>query len=94
MWETLKGAALWVAGGVVLAIIGAATYLAQAGILTGQDWLTIIVPVLTGVVGVTTAHVTGNQVASALNTMPPGTVQTAPVASVAPATAPTEGVPI
>jgi hypothetical protein len=94
MWETLKGSALYVAGATVLAIIGAATYLAQSGVLSGQDWLTIVVPVLTGVVGVTSAHVAGTQVASAINTVPaqaPGVSITPPVP---PVPAPTQGVTI
>ena len=94
MWSTLKGAALWVAGGITLAIIGAATYLASTGTLTGQDWLTIVVPVLTGVVGVTTAHVTGNQVASAINTLPPSAGTTPQVPPVPPMAAPKQEVTI
>lgn len=94
MWETLKGAALYVAGAITLAIIGAATYLASQGTLTGQDWLTITVPVLTGVVGVTTAHVAGTQVASAINTMPAPAAVPPSLPSPTPAPAPTQGVPI
>jgi hypothetical protein len=71
MLSTLKGAALWVAGGIVLALIGAATYLASQGTLTGSDWLTIMVPILTGVVGVTSAHVAGQTAANAFNTPAP-----------------------
>jgi hypothetical protein len=71
MLTTLKGAALWVAGGLVLAIVGAATYLASQGILSGSDWLVIGTAVLASVGIVTTAHVTGQQVASALVTPPP-----------------------
>ena len=63
MLATLKGGALYVAGAVVLALIGAVTFLAQNGNITGS--------VLTGVTGITTAHVTGQQVAGALNTPPP-----------------------
>jgi len=77
MLTTLKGAALWVAGGIVLALIGATTYLAQAGTITGPDALVIFTPILTGVVGVTTAHVTGNQVTAALRTPPLGPAQSA-----------------
>ena len=79
---TLKGSALYVAGAIVLAIIGAATYLAASNTLTGSDWLTIVVPVLTWVVGVTTAHVTGQQVTAALVTPPP--VTAVPTAGLAP----------
>jgi hypothetical protein len=68
---TLKGGALYVAGAVVLALIGAVTFLAQNGNITGADALVIYVSVLTGVTGITTAHVTGQQVAGALNTPPP-----------------------
>jgi hypothetical protein len=66
---SLKGAALWVAGGIVLALIGAVTYLTQNGNIAGADALVIYVSVLTGVTGIT--HVTGQQVTAALNTPPP-----------------------
>ena len=94
MWETLKGATLYVVGGIVLAIIGAATFLANQGTLTGQDWLTIVVPILTGVVGVTSAHVAGNQVASAINTTPTPGAAVNPATLTPPAPAPTMGVTI
>jgi hypothetical protein len=83
MLETLKGAALYVAGAIVLAIVGAATYLASQGTLTGSDWLTIVVPVLTGVVGVTSAHVAGQTAANAFNT--PAPVASTPPTSPMPA---------
>jgi hypothetical protein len=89
MLTSLKGAALWVAGGVVLALIGAVTYLTQNGNIAGSDALVIFVSVLTGVTGITTAHVTGQQVTAALQTPPPvqaaATTPTAP-----PATTPQE----
>jgi hypothetical protein len=94
MWETLKGATLYVVGVIVLAIIGAATYLAQSGVLTGSDWLTITVPVLTGVVGVTASHVAGNQVASAINSVPAQVQSTPSALPVPPVPAPTPGVTI
>jgi hypothetical protein len=68
---TLSGAALWVAGLIVLAIVGAATYLASQGILSGSDWLVIGSAILASVGIVTTAHVTGQQVTAALQTPPP-----------------------
>ena len=86
MLTTLKGAALWVAGGIVLALIGAVTYLTQNGNIAGADALVIYVSILTGVTGITTAHVTGQQVTAALNTPPP---VTAPVPAPSSGTAPT-----
>lgn len=83
MLTALKGGALYVAGGVVLALIGAVTYLTQNGNIAGSDALVIYVSILTGVTGITTAHVTGNQVASALNTAPPVQSTTAVPAPVA-----------
>jgi hypothetical protein len=85
---SLKGAALWVAGGIVLALIGAVTYLTQNGNIAGSDALVIYVSILTGVTGITTAHVTGQQVTAALNTPPPGTVPIAAPAGAAADTTP------
>lgn len=87
MYSTLKGASLVVAGAIVIAVIGAATYLTSNGNLTGADWLVIITPLLTGVVGITFAHTTGIAVGAALNTPPPGTVVT-PVQPSPPVVAP------
>lgn len=71
MFTNLKGGALWAATAIVVAILGAATYLASQSILSGSDWLVVGSAVLTGTVGVTTAHVAGNAVGNALNTPPP-----------------------
>lgn len=87
MFATLKGAALYVAGGIVVAVIGAATYLTSNGNLTGADWLVIITPILTGVVGITFAHTTGQAVGAALQTPPPG-YGVVPVQPPAPVVAP------
>jgi hypothetical protein len=78
MLDTLKGPALYVAGALVLALIGAATYLSAQGILTGEAWLVIVTPIITGVVGVTSAHVAGTQAVNALMTPPPATAVTPP----------------
>jgi hypothetical protein len=90
MFTTLKGAALWVAGGIVLAVIGAATYLTSAGDLNGSDWLAIILPILTGVIGVTSAHVAGQTAAAAFNTPSPGG-PSSPVRGAVPVAAPAPG---
>lgn len=71
MLTTLKGPVLYVVGGLVLAVIGAATYLASQSVLTGSDWLAVITAVLAGVIGVTSAHVAGQTAAAAFNTSPP-----------------------
>lgn len=78
MLATLKGAALYVSGAIVLALIGASTYLASQGVLSGSDWLVVGTAVLAGVGIVTGAHVTGAQVASALMTPPPATDRPSP----------------
>lgn len=65
MFTTLKGTALWGATAVVVAIIGAATYLASQSVLSGSDWLVVASTVLAGVVGVSAAHVTGAAVNAA-----------------------------
>lgn len=84
---------LYVVGAIVLAVIGAATYLASQNVLSGSDWLVVASGLTAGTIGVTTAHVTGNQVAAALNTPPPVTAVSA--ASVgAPAAGPIAEVPI
>lgn len=81
MLETLKGAALYVAGAIVLGIVGAGTYLASQSILTGSDWLVIATAVLAGTGIVTTAHTTSTGTVRALMTPPPGSAtQVAPPA--------------
>lgn len=71
MLETLKGGALWAVVAVVLAAIGSVTYLASQSILSGSDVLTVITLILTGVVGLTTAHVVGQAtLASGVSTVP------------------------
>ena len=85
MLTSLKGAALYVAGAIVLAAIGAATYLASRAVLTGSDWLVVVTSVLAGVVGVTSAHVAGQTAAAAINIPPPG-----PTSPPAPLTVPAE----
>lgn len=87
MFTTLTGGALYVAGAIVLAVIGAATYLSSQGVLAGSDWLAIVSPILVGVVGVTSAHVAGQTVARAVNVPPPGSAP--PPAPVATHTVPT-----
>lgn len=71
MLDTLKGNALWGAVLIVLTVIGAITYLASQSILNGADVLTVITLILTGVVGLTSAHVAGQTAAAAINTPPP-----------------------
>lgn len=71
MLTTLKGGTLWAALAIVLAVIGSVTYLASQSILTGADTLTVIVLILTGVVGVTSAHVAGqNAISAGVSTVP------------------------
>lgn len=92
MITTLKGATLYVVGGIVLAVVGAATYLASQSVLSGSDWLVVISSILAGVVGVTSAHVAGQTAAAAFNMVPPGVQQTAPAQPVAPPVGPPEEV--
>jgi hypothetical protein len=69
--STLKGSPLWAVVVVVLAVIGSVTYLASQSILTGSDVLSIIILILTGVVGITTAHVAGQSAIQAgVSTVP------------------------
>lgn len=86
MLTTLKGAPLYGAVAIVLAVIGAITYLASQNIMSGADVLTVITLILTGVVGITSAHVAGQTASAAFNTPPPA----APLPSPA---SPPEGVP-
>ena len=71
MLATLKGGPLWAAVIVVLAVIGASTALVYNGTLTGDLWLAVIAPIIAAVTGVTAAHVSGQQVTTALNMPPP-----------------------
>lgn len=57
MLETLKGGVLWAVVAIVLAVLGAATYLASQAILSGSDWLVLGTAVLASVGIVTGAHV-------------------------------------
>lgn len=60
----------WPVAAVVIAVIGAVTYLGQDHILMASDITTIIVLIL-GALGITaTAHVTANAVAGS-STLPP-----------------------
>lgn len=71
MLTTLKGGPLAAVTVVVLAVLGAVTYLASTGTLTGADVLVVISTLLAAVTGVTAAHVTGQVVASASQSLPP-----------------------
>lgn len=91
MFAALKGSTLWAALVVILAIIGAVTYLAANGNITGADALIVITAIVTAVTGVTSAHVAGQTAAAAFNTPPPGPVlspPTAPPVADSPASAP------
>jgi hypothetical protein len=78
---SLKGGPMWAALATVLAVIGASTALAYNGTLSGSLWLSVITPIIAAVTGVTAAHVTGNQVAAALNTPPPVPAAAVPTAA-------------
>lgn len=71
MLSTLTGSALWAALVIILAAIGAVTYLASANDITGTDALTVITAVIVAVTGVTSAHVAGQTAAAAFNTPAP-----------------------
>jgi hypothetical protein len=71
MLSALKGGPLWAALAVLLAVIGAVTYLAASGYVSGSDALTVIIAILTAVTGVTSAHVAGQTAAAAFNTPAP-----------------------
>lgn len=88
MLTALKGGPLWAAVAVVLAVIGAATALTYNGTLSGELWLSVISPIVVAVTGVTAAHVTGNQVTTALN-MPSPSGATLPSAAPDPVATPT-----
>lgn len=93
MLATLKGGALWAALVIILAAIGATTYLASSGDITGTDALTVITAVVVAVTGVTSAHVAGQTAAAAFNTPAPGN-GSAPLPSAPPAPGPTTGPPV
>lgn len=78
MITTLKGATLYVVGGIVLAVVGTATYLASQSVLSGSDWLVVISSILAGTVGITSAHVAGQTAAAAFNTVPAQSQQAPP----------------
>ena len=80
MFDTLKGPALYAATAILLALVGAVTFLVADGDLTGSDALIVFTPILTGVIGLGAAHVAGQTVAAAVNVPPPATVP--PAASV------------
>lgn len=88
MLATLKGGVLWAVVAVILAVLGAVTYLASQSILSGSDVLTLVTLILTGVVGLTSAHVAGQTAAAAFNTPAPGpNVPPSPVTAPTPAPA-------
>lgn len=72
MLSALKGGTLWAALAIILAVIGAVTYLTANGNITGADALIVITAIVTAVTGVTSAHVAGQTAAAAFNTPPPG----------------------
>lgn len=72
MITALKGGTLWAVVAIVLAIVGASTYLASQGILSGSDWLVLGTAVLASVGIVTGAHVASQAAVNALNMPPPG----------------------
>lgn len=70
MLSGLTSKLLWPVAAVVVAVIGAVTYLAQNGTIPGSDVTTIFVLILGGL-GITTgAHVAGNLVSSAVAPAP------------------------
>lgn len=73
MLTSLKGSALWVAALIVIAVLAAVTVLAYHGTLSGDLWVAIVTPIITGVTGVASAHVAGTQIGAALQTPPPTT---------------------
>lgn len=80
MITSLKGGTLWAVVVVVLAVIGSATALVYNGTLSGDLWVAIVSSVLAGTIGVTVAHVSGNQVMAAATTSASGTSTVAPSA--------------
>lgn len=94
MLNTVSGPVIWVVGVLTAVVVGAVTFLANAGTVTGQDAMTVYTVVLTGVVGVGTAHVAGQAVAqnTANQTAATAAPPTGPVAA-AEATAPYSSTP-
>lgn len=78
MITALKGGVLWAVVLIILAIIGAATYLASQGILSGSDWLVLGTAVLASVGIVTGAHVASQAAVNALQMPPPTPVPPPP----------------
>lgn len=65
MLDTLKGPALYVAGAVIIAIVGAVTALAWNGNLSGSDALVVFTGILTAVTGVGAVAATSHAVNTA-----------------------------
>lgn len=84
MFATLKGPALYVAGFLVALVVACATVLTWHGTLTGQSWLVIVVPVLTGIVGLSAAAHASAATTNALMTPPPPGLVGPPVTPPAP----------
>ena len=93
MLTTLKGSTLWAVVAIVLGVLGAATYLASQGILSGSDWLVLGTAVLASVGIVTGAHVASQAAITAINTPAPGSVPV-PAPGIAPEPVPTQEVHI
>jgi hypothetical protein len=72
MLNALSGGALYVAGAMVLAIVGAVTYLASTGAVDGTLAVGIYTSVLTAVGAITGAHVAGQAVTAAATSSQPG----------------------
>jgi heme A synthase len=83
MLTTLRGSTLWAVTAIVLAVIGAATYLSSQGILSGSDWLVLGTAVLASVGIVTGAHVAAQTAITAVNTPTPGATLPPPAAPTA-----------
>lgn len=65
MLTSLSKSALWPVTLVILAVIGAAAYLASQNVISGAEIVTLLTLILTGAVGLTTVHVAGNVATSA-----------------------------
>lgn len=81
MLENLRGGPLWAVTLIVLGALGAATFLADNGTLTGADWLIIATAVLASVGILTGAQVAARATVGALQMPPPvaGPNQSPPV---------------
>ena len=88
MVDSLKGPALYVVGAIILAVIGAVTFLAANGNVSGGDALTVYTGVLTVVAGVGGGVVVGHAVTTAANSSPAGVGSTAVVPPPTPAADP------